>query len=856
MLGVLSVPSDVLYNFETDLIASYVYNNRKISGSTHIVVYPDVYIAELKLVGYGILPLGSTAVQDILNEDQLYAYRAVLQWRAVGSNKIVAETDTPALWYSSRFTIGRETGILHTGIVDELTEFTLEARVDFEGLNEIDDFVPQIAAGYSDKTFYIAPASATLKINSAANKVAPASLTLVGAHIIQTPNFVRIYVHLVKSNGLMYSCTPDSWKVYDIGNYTTELDILRVVAETDSTTNSHSLRVEIHPNKYIDAYTHPMVEIEVTHVESGVVLTSRHVLYLMVMEQQNVKIVSFEIVGPGSAQSHQNYEYSAVIHFDNNTQQTVSAQWELKYLREEEDGYVVATLSDNILRTRAVRGDTPVMLKAKYYALRAEKTVIILDNYSCGVDSASCSYLEGPDFIYAGEMASYSMVVYWNDSPNPVRESSDWYLANDQDYKYANIDNEGFFIGLTSVALPVDTPLNTEGLPYRDIIIETVHQCGDCEATKIVKTKTVKLIWRLEDIEPVRNTPCSGYGVLQYVTIYGPNAVDENIHTDSSKKPIYILYGSFVADGGSTAVQRELIADIWEFTNSEHYAAADIRHDPLNREHALMTTEEVAIDTQVVLHACYTDSVTTQSFCDNHAVMIRNLGAATPISIIIVGVSDMQVGDSEFFHIDVNMSDGTVNHIVDTRQWSIPSPPSLPASFNYTVLSNGTFKVTAGALLTGMSNLTFIIHAEWITPAGLTLKADHPVLVNPATTVLRTVWGYGKFGGLDDAFVTANLRSLVLADTFMVNNTVDDEYVYFCHPVKLGIAEFSWTSSTGTGAGTGAMDGVQWEEDTVDDTKQGPIKIVRTTGGESNEWYLYRSDFSHIGAFTVKVVYS
>jgi hypothetical protein len=127
---------------------------------------------------------------------------------------------------------------------------------------------------------------------------------------------------------------------------------------------------------------------------------------------------------------------------------------------------------------------------------------------------------------------------------------------------------------------------------------------------------------------------------------------------------------------------------------------------------------------------------------------------------------------------------------------------------------------------------------------------------------MRTVWGYGDFGGTTDSFVTSTITTPfpeTSGNTFTVSATVN-KYIYFCHPKRLGLAKFYFSSTTGTNVPSesemaGGMDGATWGDGEIGYVYE-PITLLRDDGtGTTSEWYLYRSDFINHGNFTIKVNY-
>lgn len=76
-------------------------------------------------------------------------------------------------------------------------------------------------------------------------------------------------------------------------------------------------------------------------------------------------------------------------------------------------------------------------------------------------------------------------------------------------------------------------------------------------------------------------------------------------------------------------------------------------------------------------------------------------------------------------------------------------------------------------------------------------------------------------------------------------------YGYLCYPIEMGYATFL---EEGTGL-EGGWDGASWPESGDIGSEFGPIIITRTIGITTSQWYLYRTDFPAVGAFTYDVTF-
>ena len=823
--GVVTIPSDISYSYTTDLIASYIYDGKSISASETLSInYVQVKPLRISIAGYGV------NTGEHLVSDCSYPYRAVVHWDTGDV------TYSPAHWTATMFPVGTDTGILKTGIVDRDTTIVLHAKVMFEGQSGS----PALYNPNPDTTsFPILTTSVNLSLLSKQTLLAVVSLSIEGSNIVQVPNYSRYYGFMVKNDSSTYPC-PCAWKVTDpdTGNILSHVDI-NLFSDVASSTYYVELSVPSSLVNYNLCLLYPLIELEAAYVDiNGNTFVSKKLVYIVVISPGFNKVISScDIVGPSSIMAHRRQDYSSVLTYTDGTTATVKSLWYIE-IPPQEDNYVVAYLHGSTLTTRTVHGDTAIKLKAQHYTCRMEKTVVIMDNYTDIIDTATCSYIEGPIQVCIGDYASYSLMVHWNNDENPSRESATWKLNDSFAYSYAWIDDEGNLNAFDTVQPPATTLPN--GIPYVEIVITAEYTCA--ATGDISRSMVVQILWCTDKtIRPGIISLCSNTnGILQSVTIFGPATVGEKTNTP------YMLLGLYRALDG-TNFSRQITADFWELATPD-YIHADI--SMLGD----LASKEVDSNKNIVLKACYTDTATTTTYCDTHPVIIIDTFTLRLVRVEIDGVTTMYENSTELFKLKLIMNDGSTSYATSNTTWVITSHSPLPPYLTTTQV-NSNFSILASLLPPTMSSDIIDILAEYSQPDGSTLSDTHQVVIAKQLSSLKTVWGYGDFGGVDETFVDANvLTPFPQTSGYSFNVTNAQKYIYFCHPVSLGLATFYFSDTTGNTL-VGGMNGASWPLDDIG-YDYSPLTITRQhSDGTSSQWYLYRSDFKSVSTFTVKVEY-
>jgi hypothetical protein len=254
----------------------------------------------------------------------------------------------------------------------------------------------------------------------------------------------------------------------------------------------------------------------------------------------------------------------------------------------------------------------------------------------------------------------------------------------------------------------------------------------------------------------------------------------------------------------------------------------------------------------VKISACYTDQGSNITKCDTHDVIIHGEIKIQALAMQIIGSVSMYEGDTEIYVIQVTYSDNTIVN-EKTNDWAITFPAVIPSFISASVV-DGKYSLTANSM-GGSSTANLTIRARWSDLQGNAFSDDHVVTIIKNLAVLRPCWGFGPFGGLNDAFVVTYCTNMFPELSGFTLSTAEGskEYLYFCSPVSLGKVQFYFSDETSTLL-EGGMDGAKWPDNGIG-TDNTPVVLTRSDGITPSQWYLYRSDFRDIGSYTIKVVY-
>lgn len=125
----------------------------------------------------------------------------------------------------------------------------------------------------------------------------------------------------------------------------------------------------------------------------------------------------------------------------------------------------------------------------------------------------------------------------------------------------------------------------------------------------------------------------------------------------------------------------------------------------------------------------------------------------------------------------------------------------------------------------------------------------------PAAAELKSEFGVGPIGIDTGEELAANpltqIPNLVSGFEFTIVSNLG-QFGYFCHPVSMGIATFTDTTSSFVGG----WDGASWPDDGNIGTVYGPIVIQRKDENNNiSDWYLYRTDFDGNGEQTFQITF-
>ena len=188
----------------------------------------------------------------------------------------------------------------------------------------------------------------------------------------------------------------------------------------------------------------------------------------------------------------------------------------------------------------------------------------------------------------------------------------------------------------------------------------------------------------------------------------------------------------------------------------------------------------------------------------------------------------------------IGAATGIVTSVLDV---AIDAPVTMTFSFTDGITVNDTHVVTVTDYVIPL--------ARW----GVAQFADDDLMGGKSGTNM-TGGAYETWTGpqdfIDNAVATL-MPSNVDSETFTFNAATTADYVYFAHPVALGLG----TLIDNATSFPGGWDGVLWADGGYEGTS-GPITVQYDAGDGAGpiDWYVYRTDFSGIGNNTFRVDYA
>ncbi len=225
---------------------------------------------------------------------------------------------------------------------------------------------------------------------------------------------------------------------------------------------------------------------------------------------------------------------------------------------------------------------------------------------------------------------------------------------------------------------------------------------------------------------------------------------------------------------------------------------------------------------------------------DTRTLVIQLVGVSLDDGVLyIIGPTLVSKNSSTIYTAEFHSNEGTISIVEVT--WGLSSPP-----IGVNIASDGILYVA------DVSNDSQVVITATYTSGPLVATANFLVDI----TTMTPVFGKGPIGVSNDADITDFLTQQMVGSISGLTFTLDllnvGDYGYFAHPTALGTAVFIDTSNNFQGG----WDGATWPTDGSIGDVYGPLLVSRTiAGGEPQDWYLYRTDFSGLGTINFRVNY-
>lgn len=272
-----------------------------------------------------------------------------------------------------------------------------------------------------------------------------------------------------------------------------------------------------------------------------------------------------------------------------------------------------------------------------------------------------------------------------------------------------------------------------------------------------------------------------------------------------------------------------------DVTTSVTYTLSDNTAGSVNAS-GLFTAASVSADRNISITATLT--ATPTNLTSSRATTVRN---RIPVSLAIFGNAEVDEGTSTQYTAIVTYNTGGTQDITGAAVWGV-SP-----SARGTITTVGVF--TAAEVT---SDTAATITAAY-TEAGVTVNTTRAITVIDTETPIFPRFGTGpamSVPSYNSAFVnglSGTATNAGITNTFTLNGGSPNSgiYLYYAYPKALGLARFEDAAAPGF---FGGWDGAQG--DPFDPAKQGPVEFNVTVGGNTQLWYLYRTDFDGLGSIT------
>lgn len=611
--------------------------------------------------------------------------------------------------------------------------------------------------------------------------------------------------------------------------------------------------------------------LRATHQHKSIALTAEKPVQF---QKQVLKIVHTEILGPNTVVELTENRYVVVARFSDGRKGYVEADWVTNRFAISDAG---------VLNVGSV-GTTPVNLtiRARVNGRDAIKQIVAI-NTPVTLDNV---LVLGPDNLKEGSIGKYTAYAHYSNGRD-VEINPTWSIKGN--YDWAQITPEGLFsfanptVGIieiqASYRLSGKVFTQTKPLvliPQTRIIKGLLISGPDSvyEEERIVltgtavysdgRTETVSPIWSVTSADPLNDPdPMADIvspGVLQGRGVEVPTKVIAIARYYKEIAEFELTVKPRVRQNPDVPRSSRIVGPASFYAANQRGSYSHmILFEECPAELAVSSDWSIDVDPSVATIdsagflwsvngksavVIVTSTYTCGTFTVVDTLLVNILGQDDVLkSLHIIGPDTMIENQTELFQAELfrtgeSETPGT-GHLVQPQEWSI-----VAADGRVTV--NGAGQVL---VIDGGSSFTFILKAKYQEGFEVLTATKEVSVVRNAVPI----FGVGPIGVRNDPevanYLTGKLPNNNSNQRFTLTAPAG-QYMYFCHPVSLGIAKFVDTASDLEGG----WDGASWPDDGDIGDQYGPITITRLDSkGVPSNWYLYRTDFDGIGTFTYEV---
>lgn len=651
---------------------------------------------------------------------------------------------------------------------------------------------------------------------------------------------------------------------YSDGHYRTVL--------ADYSTDSDAIRVLPHGDAYIyDVESDLVAHVTGTYQDNGISVTDTKPIKI---KSRTNDIVFIEIVGPHTVYKETRTRYALEATFADGSKNFIECDWTTTHFTISESGILTTGYVSERSLSLTIRAFVDGRSTLKSINVIPEP--IVLNNI----------YISGPDSLNEGSSAVFTATAQYSDQRQVVIEPT-WSVVGSPSWATINAN------GLFSFSVPKEGIVEVRAvyvnngkrftqtrpivlIPKTKIIAGLVISGPNkveegrrisLTATAIYSdntTETVSPMWSVFPSDPMNeDEPMADIvspGVLQGRTVEKETGVIAvaRYFSGIAEFPVTVL--PYVMRSPDIPVESRIIGPTTFMADTRATYAHMIRFEHCD-ELAVSSTweidvpsDEARIDNNGVLWSEtgreLVVTVTSTYACGDQTVIdsivVNIVGTVEPNLQALKIYGDTLITDkaprsylAELYYRDQEIREGIGTKV--KPEWSIIGGGSKVA-----VNSAGTVYV-----LDNSSSFSFTLKAVY-SEVFETVEDTLEIQVI-AQTILQPVFGVGPIGIRSDSqiqeFLSEEAPNLSTGFTFSLVSNLG-EYMYFTHPVSLGIARFFDLDS----GFEGGWDGASWPDDGDIGTVYGPIVVQRLdSSGNTSDWYLYRTDFDGLGEINYRI---